>query len=194
MDALAAGQVPPRRLRDSPGGDIRRHDREAQGMNSQQLAREVVETSLDAAQRITGIGAEQYSNGDTQKFETMPLDELFEYADEELLDLINYATMTRIRLKRLREVIQQYTTESGAMTSPLDEFVLRCPYWREDGKRRTRAVGARSAAHLSSGASARVAGGSSSRHTGRRSSRRIGTLSGRIWSRYDRTQRAAITG
>jgi len=96
-------------------------------MNSQQLAREVVETSLDAAQRITGIGAEQYSNGDTQKFETMPLDELFEYADEELLDLINYATMTRIRLKRLREAIQQYTTESGAMTSPLDEFVLRCP-------------------------------------------------------------------
>lgn len=52
-----------------------------------------------AAARILGVGDEQYSEGETQKFETMSLDDLFQYLDEELLDQINYAVMLQIRLQ-----------------------------------------------------------------------------------------------
>jgi hypothetical protein len=49
------------------------------------------------------IGAKQYHvDGQPQKFETMPLDDLFEYIEEEIRDLANYATMLHIRIDRLR--------------------------------------------------------------------------------------------
>lgn len=71
------------------------------GLTSEQLAQYVADAVVDAASRIKGVGKEQYSEGSYQKFEAMPLIELFEYADEELLDLVNYALMLRIRLIRL---------------------------------------------------------------------------------------------
>lgn len=71
------------------------------GLTSEQLAEYVADAVVDAASRIKGVGKEQYSEGSYQKFEAMPLIELFEYADEELLDLVNYAIMLRIRLIRL---------------------------------------------------------------------------------------------
>lgn len=75
------------------------------GMSSQELAEYVADAVVDAAGRIKGVGNEQYSEGGYQKFESMPLIELFEYADEELLDLVNYAIMLRIRLIRLASAL-----------------------------------------------------------------------------------------
>lgn len=90
-------------------------------MNSQELADEVgniaynanvlagLEASgqqiiRDAQARILGIGAEQYAQNDQQKFETMTLDGLLVYFEEELLDQINYAVMNIIRIRRMRAV------------------------------------------------------------------------------------------
>ena len=56
---------------------------------------------------LLGVGAEQYSMGDKQKFEVMPLDQLLEYAEEELRDMAVYACMNHIRLRRLREALAQ---------------------------------------------------------------------------------------
>ena len=71
------------------------------GLSSEDLADYVADTVVDATSRIKGVGNEQYSMGGFQKFEGMPLIELFEYADGELLDMINYGVMLRIRLIRL---------------------------------------------------------------------------------------------
>ncbi len=84
-------------------------------MTPEQLAAEIEPAVLEAiqgtageaAQRILSIGREQYHNAETgrQKFEGMPFADLLDYADEEILDLINYAVMTRIRLRRLRAAL-----------------------------------------------------------------------------------------
>jgi hypothetical protein len=81
--------------------------RSEQAMTPQELAGEVAETVALAQSRITGIGADQYHEVATgrQKFEDMPLDALIEYAEEEALDLINYAVMARIRYARVRQAI-----------------------------------------------------------------------------------------
>lgn len=71
------------------------------GMSSEELAGAVADVVVDATARIKGVGNAQYSEPGFQKFEAMPLMELFEYADEELLDLINYIVMLRIRLIRI---------------------------------------------------------------------------------------------
>ncbi len=55
-----------------------------------------------ATERITGIGADQYDNEDGQKFERLPINDLFDWADEELLDIANYAAMLSIRLRRIK--------------------------------------------------------------------------------------------
>lgn len=75
------------------------------GMSSEDLAQYVADAVVDAAGRIKGVGNQQYSEGNYQKFEGMPLIDLFEMADEELLDLVNYAIMLRIRLIRLASAL-----------------------------------------------------------------------------------------
>lgn len=75
------------------------------GMSSEDLAQYVADAVVDAAGRIKGVGNQQYSEGSYQKFEGMPLIDLFEMADEELLDLVNYAIMLRIRLIRLASAL-----------------------------------------------------------------------------------------
>jgi hypothetical protein len=92
-------------------------------MNSRELANEVwaisseatsgewdkqeAQVISDAQDRIMGVGREQYSQGDMQKFELMPLDHLLEYFEEELLDQINYAVMNTIRIRRIRQVLRE---------------------------------------------------------------------------------------
>ena len=75
------------------------------GMSSEDLAGAVADVVVDATARIKGVGREQYEEPGFQKFEAMPLMELFEYADEELLDLINYTVMLRIRLIRIASAL-----------------------------------------------------------------------------------------
>lgn len=60
----------------------------------------------DAQARILGVGAQQYTEGDRQKFETMPLADLVEYAREETLDLVNYGAMVTLRIERLAEMVK----------------------------------------------------------------------------------------
>jgi hypothetical protein len=71
-------------------------------VTSEQLANYVEEFIRDAQARVKGTGDEQYSEGDQQKFETMPLPELFRWADEELQDIAVYAAMLSLRLQRLK--------------------------------------------------------------------------------------------
>jgi hypothetical protein len=59
-----------------------------------------------AQKRILGVGNEQYSEGDKQKFETMPLPRLAQYCEEETLDLVNYGVMLTIRVRRLEAIIE----------------------------------------------------------------------------------------
>jgi len=75
-------------------------------MKSQELANEVEKIVTAAQKRITGVGAEQYAFGDMQKFETMTIDGLLEYMEEELLDQINYSVMNLLRISWLREALK----------------------------------------------------------------------------------------
>lgn len=81
-------------------------------MTPQELATEVDAFIRQCTDRITGIGAQQYHvDGQPQKFETMEFDALAEYYEEELRDIANYAAMTHIRLKRLREAFVPWVTD-----------------------------------------------------------------------------------
>jgi hypothetical protein len=76
-------------------------------MTPVELAADVEAAIAECRERVEGVGAQQYYvPGQPQKFETMPLDGLFEYAEEELRDLVVYAVMLRIRLRRLREHVE----------------------------------------------------------------------------------------
>jgi hypothetical protein len=70
-------------------------------MTSEELADQVEEFIVAAVTRVRGTGDDQYAQGDQQNFESMELDELFEWAREELYDTVNYAVMLAIRLNRL---------------------------------------------------------------------------------------------
>ncbi|MFD3464834.1 hypothetical protein ACFWWM_00400 [Streptomyces sp. NPDC058682] len=70
-------------------------------MTSEELADSFTGFIGECRSRILGIGAEQYDEGDGQKFEKMPLVDLIRYAREEAQDLAVYAAMMDIRLARL---------------------------------------------------------------------------------------------
>lgn len=71
-------------------------------MTSDELAEEVERFVVHAVTRVKGTGDTQYSKGDEQQFEGMVLDELFKWAEEELVDTVNYSVMLAIRLRRLQ--------------------------------------------------------------------------------------------
>lgn len=72
-------------------------------VTSEELASEVEAAISRTRGRVLGVGDQQYSQGDTQKFETMEVDELFAWMQEELDDVIVYAVMLGIRLRRTRD-------------------------------------------------------------------------------------------
>ena len=53
--------------------------------------------------RILGVGAEQYGNEKGQRFETYSTKELIDESIDELADVVNYATMLAISLRRIQE-------------------------------------------------------------------------------------------
>lgn len=75
-------------------------------MTTDELAQEVESFIVHAVTRVREPG-EQYSHGDTQNFETLEIDKVFEWAEEELIDIVNYAVMLTIRLRRLRAEIAE---------------------------------------------------------------------------------------
>lgn len=70
-------------------------------MTSEELAQHVEDAVTRCRGRVLGVGNEQYSQGDVQKFETMTPNELLEWALEEADDLIVYGVMTGIRIKQI---------------------------------------------------------------------------------------------
>jgi hypothetical protein len=74
-------------------------------MTSDDLVNFVDEQMDRLRTRIVGVGDDQYSGGDTQKFEQIPIDELFEMSEEELDDIVVYTMMLKIRLARLRHQV-----------------------------------------------------------------------------------------
>ena len=77
-------------------------------MTPQELSDEV-ESVIRLCQDRVGpdsVGAKQYwTEGQPQKFESMSFDGLCEYYEEELRDIVNYAVMTHIRIRRMREAV-----------------------------------------------------------------------------------------
>ncbi len=85
-------------------------------MTPQELS-DAIATTVRLAQDRVGpgsIGEQQYYDKETgeQQFESMPLDQLLEYATEEALDFINYGVMLHIRFARLRSLLSR-TTDAG---------------------------------------------------------------------------------
>jgi hypothetical protein len=74
-------------------------------MTSEELAAEVAACISRATSRVLGPGREQYELDGQQHFESMPLDELLRWAQEELDDVIVYAVMQSIRFGRLAKVV-----------------------------------------------------------------------------------------
>ena len=60
---------------------------------------------VQAVTRVKGTGDDQYSDGDVQKFETKDVDDIFQDAQEELYDVVNYAIMLSLRLDQLQKDI-----------------------------------------------------------------------------------------
>lgn len=56
-----------------------------------------------AAARLLTVGADQYDEGESQKFEDMDLIKLATGLREELADVVNYAVMLDIRLTRIAD-------------------------------------------------------------------------------------------
>lgn len=75
-------------------------------MNSHELAEQVQILADAAKDRILTVGHEQYSDGDQQKFEQLPLNELFAWLQEELQDVVSYAAMLSVRVERVRRALE----------------------------------------------------------------------------------------
>ena len=56
-----------------------------------------------ARDRITGVGAQQYVTDGVQRYDTLPLDALYQEAIEELLDVAAYAFMLTDRISKARD-------------------------------------------------------------------------------------------
>lgn len=75
------------------------------GLTPDDLADFSREFILECMGRIKGAGFQQYYQDGFQKFEGMELDDLLEYAEEEILDIPNYCAMLFIRIRRLRQAL-----------------------------------------------------------------------------------------
>ncbi len=74
-------------------------------MTSDELADFVEGFIVQAVTRVKGTGDDQYSDGHVQKFETKDVDDIFQDAQEELYDVVNYAIMLSLRLDQLQKDI-----------------------------------------------------------------------------------------
>lgn len=103
-------------------------------MTPQELADHLPIILAKCQERTLGVGAQRYSDegeeGRPQRFETMSLDALMEYVEEELLDIVNYSVMVWIRFTRLREAADAAVFMHGDGGRKWDEG-------REPGKGKT---------------------------------------------------------
>ncbi|WP_043617240.1 hypothetical protein [Nonomuraea candida] len=91
-------------------------------MNSEQLAKEVLDAVLAVQGRILSVGAQQYEEEHGQKFELMSLQEIIQYAMEEVEDGIAYNVMLRYKLRLLKDAIESafagYATNKARHARP----------------------------------------------------------------------------
>lgn len=73
------------------------------GMTSQQLADYQKKFTAWSRERILTDGLRQYDQGSQQAFESFTPIRLIDETQEELADIVNYATMLSIQLHRMRE-------------------------------------------------------------------------------------------
>ena len=74
-----------------------------EGMTSQQLADYQRKFTAWSRERILTDGLRQYDQGSRQAFESYTPVRLIDETQEELADIVNYATMLSIQLHRMRE-------------------------------------------------------------------------------------------
>lgn len=82
-------------------------------MTSEELANEVMAAVVAVQARILGVGKEQYDEGSQQKFERMSLQEIAQYAKEEVEDGIAYNVMLRYKLNNLIKALDQAFADSN---------------------------------------------------------------------------------
>ena len=83
------------------------------GMTSNDLYEYQLDFTQEAANRLLGVGKEQYDRGSKQKFEDMPIDDLVDGLREELMDIVNYATMIDIRFQRWSRAREHYALNTA---------------------------------------------------------------------------------
>jgi hypothetical protein len=89
-------------------------------MEPQDLADAVEAVIRSACARVgpDSIGAQQYHTpGEPQKFEVINIGEMLEMYEEELLDITTYATMTIIKLRRMRQRLEELESWITEMTN-----------------------------------------------------------------------------
>lgn len=103
------------------------------GMTSDQLADEVSQFVAECAVRIRGVGRDQYEGKGYQKFEMMEMDELFEYLEEELRDVANYAAFLVIRLRRIRAAFEVFDDLGKGTEEEYEAGDITADYFKEGG-------------------------------------------------------------
>lgn len=103
------------------------------GMTSDQLADEVAQFIAECAARVRGVGKDQYEGKGFQKFETMEMDELFEYLEEELRDVANYAAFLVIRLRRIRAAFDMFDDLGKGTEDEYEAGDITADYFKEGG-------------------------------------------------------------
>lgn len=76
-------------------------------MNPLEAGLAIDSIARDVMARVLGVGAQQYSTDEGQKFETMELTDLVAWTEEEALDIIAYGAMLTIRLRRLKAAVNK---------------------------------------------------------------------------------------
>lgn len=102
-------------------------------MTSDQLADEVSQFVAECAVRIRGVGKDQYEGKGYQKFETMEMDELFEYMEEELRDVANYAVFLAIRLRRIRTAFGDFDDLGTGTEEEYEAGDITADYFKDGG-------------------------------------------------------------
>ena len=80
-------------------------------MRSEELADFTEDLIRLSRTRILGTGRAQYEHGETQRFEELPLGSLLDELMDEVVDVVNYLGMVRLR------ILEHYPTESATEPS-----------------------------------------------------------------------------
>jgi hypothetical protein len=93
-------------------GDAGLHERTR--VTSDELSHEVADFIGGACARVLGPGQAQYEKDGSQKFEELTLEELVDWAVEELQDVAVYSTMLAIRIKEVQRLVENRVTTVAA--------------------------------------------------------------------------------